>query len=253
MHIRVATGRQPAPPRRRWPPVALAGLFLAYVLLFTSLEFVAGNTRLYRVTLESPEVERLTGLARAERGEALTRIVRYALGRGSDLQFVMPPGSVRPGQPAFSEDETRHMEDVRALFALGRTLRIVGLVPAVLLAGSAAAGPGVRKRLSSGGPRRRHTLAVLAGLCRWTAAWTAAFLLIVGAAALVSFRSAFDALHVVLFANDLWMLPPDALLIQLFPEEQFARLAGYAGAVMLACAGAALALGAWAAKSERSL
>lgn len=234
--------------------VAIAALLLTYVLLFTSVEIVAGNPGLYGVSLADPETERVTGLSAAGRREVLGRILSYALGRRSDMQFTMPAESARPGEPAFSADELQHMEDVRGLFALGRKLRAGAMVLSALLVLLALSRSAVRGDPPAHGLRRGERVrAVLAGLFRWTAVWGGGLLVAIGTAALLDFRTAFDAMHKVLFTNDLWQLPLDSLLIQLLPEVQFARLGAYAGCITLAAVVTALCLGLLLRRSRRSM
>jgi len=221
--------------------VAVAGLLLAYVLLFTSVETVTAVPRLYGVTLESSEIGQSTGLSYTQREAVVARIAGYALGRQPDLQFTMPTGSVRAGEEAFTADELQHMADVRALFATGRFLRWLAILLSLLcLAGRAFPSP---KAGSPGGQPEADSRAVVSAALRWTAGWGTGFLLAIGIVSFVDFGAAFDAMHLLLFRNDLWLLPADALLIQLLPEEQFCLLAAYSGAVFLAATAAALGLG----------
>jgi len=65
--------------------------------------------------------------------------------------------------------------------------------------------------------------------------------------ATIDFRSAFWAFHLVAFANDLWLLDPSAMLIQMMPQSFFESTVAIIGlrwalcaAIWLACWGVIL-------------
>jgi hypothetical protein len=214
---------------------------LSFILLYTVLEAVAGWSRVYTVTLTSAEIGRVTGLDQIQRRQALEQILDYALGRGDQLQFTLPPGSLRAGEPAFSPDELAHMADVRRLFVLGRGLRNAGLAGFFGLGffGWEASRAGDRRQTAG----RRRWRAACGLTLLWAGAWGAALLAAAGLGAVLNFRAAFDVFHMLLFENNLWLLPADALLIQLLPEEQFAMVAAAAGGAFALATLAALTAG----------
>ena len=224
---------RPAPDRRtrrslgRRLIAAALGLLIFAVVLLGVTEFVAGWRPAYRAALRAATPEAAAGLDLPSRTAALDRVLAYSLGRAEEMQFALPPGAARPGAPAFSQRELDHMVDVRDLFSLARRLRwgllaVLGVVAGGLLLAA--------RRRGRGDGDGRLTWLVLAEAGVAAGLWGLVFGLVVGTAAAVDFGRAFDGFHLLLFDNDLWLLPLDSLLINLLPTWQFARLAGLIGA-----------------------
>lgn len=120
------------------------------------------------------------------------------------------------GQTAevFTQREKDHMVDVRALIELGRAALLVcavagfGLLAlAIVLAAKSRTG-------------RRMCVGYLIG--------AGCFLIVMAAIAacfFVNFTEAFYTFHRIFFRNDLWMLPSDAVLIKMVPEQFFSDCA----------------------------
>lgn len=106
-----------------------------------------------------------------------------------------------------SERENAHLADVRGL--------ILGLQTATVLALAALLG------LVAAALRRGQSLRLGATLgvgAKVNLVAVAAFTLL----GLLAFPFLFDAFHRVAFRNDLWQLPPKAILLRLYPEAYFA-------------------------------
>ena len=117
----------------------------------------------------------------------------------------------------FNAREKAHMQDVYALFSLGR--RVMALLG---LGGLALLGLGFYFA-----PRRRRFLRVSALGSALTLALAAGALALWAAQ---DFGYAFSVLHHILFNNDLWLLNPETdLMIRMLPEEFFAALARVLG------------------------
>ncbi len=99
----------------------------------------------------------------------------------------------------YSEREILHLKDVRNLIWSSWILIFLLLIPIIY---SSFKKKDLKKELYKGGI---YTLVLtfLLGL------------------ALLSFSSSFTLFHELLFTNDLWLLPADSLLIQMFPQEFF--------------------------------
>lgn len=117
----------------------------------------------------------------------------------------------------FNAREIAHMQDVFALFVLGRRgMALLALAGALLLALGVYFAPN----------RRR--------LLRFSAVGSLSCLLLLGAAAILwvtqDFGHAFSVFHHILFRNDLWLLDPETdLMIRMLPEEFFQALARVLG------------------------
>ena len=103
----------------------------------------------------------------------------------------------------YSEREIIHLKDVRRLIWLSIILLILFTIPCIisLLKDTKEH---IRKECFKGGI---YSLIILVGI----------------SLVLLSFSHTFILFHKILFTNDYWLLPADALLIQMFPEEFFIR------------------------------
>jgi len=111
---------------------------------------------------------------------------------------------------AFNDREIAHMADVAHLYCLAK----------VVLAASALALIGFVlwnwRRVKRGESR--------AGIAKGALLGVLDVLLLAGAVALwavIDFRSAFWAFHLIAFTNDLWLLDPNDMLIQMMPQAFF--------------------------------
>lgn len=135
----------------------------------------------------------------------------------------------REGLPPFSARETRHMEDVRALVAFGRGMRLCRVMPLVFLAVFALKKDARREMLSG----------AAIGLLAATAAGV-----LVSLWAAVDFNGLFGLLHRAAFSNDLWLLDPEKdILIGLMPPEFFVSFAKRLMLYMLCLPAGALVAG----------
>lgn len=207
---------------------ALLGLLVAAVLLLLLLEAVAACVPLYRRALAEAARKDASALTEAHFEQVLRRTLDYTRGRIPELQIYLPRIGESIGEPAFSDREIQHMADVRALFAAAKRVR-TGAALAILV----ALGLTIRRK-----DRRDFWGRILL----WSAGWGLALAVAVAALALADFRWAFDQFHYLFFANDLWLLPLDSILITMLPMWQFARLAAITGAAFaLLETGAAIA------------
>ena len=198
----------------------LAGLLfvLALPVLFISVSLCGavnslslyryGFDRYQKTSLDSAQLE---GVAR--------ELVNYF---NSDDQAIQIVVELEGEEVAlFSEREIVHLKDVKGLIQLdykvlwGSLGYIVAFTVGLAL---------WRKRSF----RRDLSLVAL-----WGGVFTVALMLALGIAMLVGFERVFLGFHLVSFANDYWMLPSDAYLLNLFPEGFFRDAALFVAGMVL--------------------
>ena len=127
-----------------------------------------------------------------------------------DLLFESIPralnGDLRALRP-FSEREIAHMADVAGLYRLAKIVLGVGAGILLALAIWARCKPCRLRSAAKGALLGVLDVFVLMGA---VALW-----------AVIDFRSVFWAFHHVAFTNDLWLLDPNDLLIQMMPQAFF--------------------------------
>lgn len=197
---------------------AMAGwLFLAFLGSFLLLlgaglygfDRIATDSTVYKSLQRELDVYGYAGISQDELDAVMEDMAGYLRGEDCPLNREVAIFGVR--QPVFNEKELTHMEDVRALFVLERSLHAAALpAGAALLA--------VSLYLSRGRAKRMFCLALGMNV-----------LLTAGVAALLmtaSFDVLFLRFHQLLFTNDLWLMDPrtDAM-IRMFPQDFFERIA----------------------------
>ena len=150
-------------------------------------------------------------------GEYAAAISGYLDGKADDMQ-VSDPENLGQKKDAFSKKENLHMQDVRGIVNLLKSMRwLGGGLALALIAGLYLFGKDQRSRLmkqvfqgfSDGA---LALLSAAAGIGIW---------------GVVNFDGLFWAFHEIGFANDLWLLNPATdLLVALMPIEFFTWYAG---------------------------
>ena len=129
------------------------------------------------------------------------------------------------GDPAFTEREVQHMEDVRGLLAAFLTAWAISL-------GLAVAGAVALRRIGEPGSVER-------ALARGAIVSLGAMALI-GLVMLVNFEFFFDGFHGIFFEGDSWRFNESYTLRQLYPDYFWAVAGGGAAALVLLQAAAVL-------------
>ena len=203
---------------------ALISLILLLGLLCGILLAVGGNASYMNAMFLRHADVSITGVDVQEYPNLAERITAYLTGRGDTFQTTLSVhGQIRE---AFSEKELLHMQDVKNLFSLCRSIFLLCALTAAVCLGLSLF-------------RFRPMLALLArGYIR-----VSLFIAALGAAlavwAAIDFHTLFTLFHHVFFTNDLWILDPrQDLLLQLMPTSFFIDYAARIGLYWLA--GAAL-------------
>ena len=180
----------------------------------------------------------ITGVSTAEYPAMAERITAYLTGSADTFQTTLAVhGQMRE---AFSEKELTHMQDVKSLFALCKTLLITG--GAYLL---------FWITLAFFYRHRLLRLTARAYLITGTCIVILAISLAIWAA--VDFHTLFTLFHKVFFTNNLWQLnPKQDLLLQLMPTAFFMDYAARIGMIWL-CGAVIIALAAFITLKKRNV
>jgi integral membrane protein (TIGR01906 family) len=188
-------------------------LVLLLGLLCGSILSVAGNANYMNALFLRHANPIITGVDVQEYPGLADKITAYLLGKADSFQTTLSVhGQMRE---AFSERDLTHMQDVRNLFTLSRTLLLVCVfITAVCLALLI----------------RFFPMRTLMAKCLL---YTSLFIAVLGAALAIwaakDFLSLFTLFHRLFFTNDLWQLPREDLLIQLMPTGFFVEYAARIG------------------------
>ena len=215
---------------------ASAAFILALpVLLFTSvIRILSTDTGFAERGLREHGAAAATGLTLLELDRAAAAVVRYFEDDAETLRvIVLDRGQERA---LFTEVETQHMRDVKALMRALFRANEASLAFVLAYAGAAVLWSGER----SSRQLAKQTLAAVG------AGATAA--LAVGLLALaLGFDRFWSLFHEIAFTNDFWRLDPARdRLIQMYPEAFWQEASLIAGGMTLGAAAALAALaGAW--------
>ena len=177
-------------------------------LIITNLRVVVNTPLLYSYGFDQYEIERVTGIERAELISAGRQIRDYFSNEERWLDVkVRIDGTV---YSLYNETEILHMYDVKVLI---RTLYNVQLIAGLYILLFIPVGLAIAPRTF---PR------VLVRLVLWGAAATLAIVFAAGLLSLTGFSQTFYVFHLIAFTNDLWKLDPARdFLIAMFPEGFF--------------------------------
>lgn len=208
--------------------LASAALFVAVV--FTCVEWVAFDESRYWKAQEQYGLEAVTGMSREDLRMVTRELLAYCRGDRDNLEMQATiNGQLRE---VFDQREKAHMVDVQKLFRGGTIIRIICVAAFLFLALLLIyfARRRVHRELARGW---LVTIAVLGALLAALGIWFA-----------VDFEGAFTRFHLLFFTNDLWLLYPDEVLIQMLPGQFFFSLAQ---AIVVSSAAALAAITALAA------
>ena len=190
--------------------IAYAAFIIAVplFLIITNLRVVVNTPQLYSYGFDQYDIERVTGIERAELISAGRQIRDYFNNEEVWLDVQVRRGGVL--YRIYNETEILHMWDVKALI---RTMYNVQLIAGLYILLFIPAGLAIAPRSF---PR------VLLKLILWGAALTLGIVLTAGLLSLTGFSQTFYVFHQVAFTNDLWKLDPARdFLIAMFPEGFF--------------------------------
>ena len=232
------------------PRLAQAWLWRAAVVCFAvavltlpiawSVRFAAQSGWWWERGFDRFEVERRTGLERAELNRGASELRAYFLNEEERAAITV---SNRAGleEPLFSEREVQHLVDVKRL--LERVYDAGWASLGFLVAFVAALAYRVRNR--------RGLLDRLASASWYAGLGIAGLVAVLAVIAITGFDDAFRQFHLLFFTNDLWQLSSRDRLIQLFPQGFFFETTLMIGATTIAFAGTLAALGYYRRRRRR--
>lgn len=193
------------------------------VSLSVGLALVWSSTSAY-ISIAGTEGVVLTDLRTRERVEPVRPVSTL---HREWVDYVTGKTDAEPaaGTPWFTDDERRHMSDVRGVFVTAQAVALVGVLAMASLA--------LRRRRTEAALRliRGGTLAAALGVT------------VVGVAFAVAFDAAFLLFHELLFPQGNFLFPPGSNLLVIYPERYWygltIRIAVSFLATALAVAGAA--------------
>lgn len=103
----------------------------------------------------------------------------------------------------FTKRERDHMQDVHRLYASGMVFLFIFLIVFALLAFA--------------------NLSDLANIVHTASMWFLIVIIALSVYVFVAFERSFVFFHEIFFSNDLWLLPPDSLLLWLYPASFFLK------------------------------
>lgn len=181
-------------------------LALPVAIITTNVRLLANAPVVYDYSFDRYNAEDATGLSRADLNAAARALRQYFNNDEKTFYHTVTEGGL-PG-PVFNARETRHMEDVKQLFAWVNRLQELSVV--FVLAYVVAFFLWARD-----GEIRQLATQSLIGLALGAIA-VGAF----AAGAAFGFDATSTRFHEVFFSNDFWLLDPNKdHLIQMFPEE----------------------------------
>ncbi|MTI95057.1 MAG: TIGR01906 family membrane protein [Firmicutes bacterium] len=183
----------------------LFAIFLSLTVLLTAVELVAFNINHYLSAYERHQVVEATGMDMENLEHVTREIINYLRNR----QDVLNPQAVVDGELryVYGEREQLHMVDVKDLFNAGRQVRNFSVLALLPLSIWLFAGRHRERRIFKG---VLTAFLINAGL-----------LLVLLALMFIDFNQAFTWFHLLLFDNDLWLLPWSSLMIRMLPEVFF--------------------------------
>lgn len=156
-----------------------------------------------------------TSASRVDAGEypkLAAAVTDFLRGKRETAQVEVFKGTRAAG--AFSDDELKHLEDIRELVSLAGIMQYIalGMLAAVIIVYFV-----LRKKWPALLTIMNPLLAFI-----WSFGIIFAVMLLVAVWGLLDFEGLFYAFHKLLFRNDLWLLDPQTdLLLQMMPLELF--------------------------------
>lgn len=190
----------------RWLSTAFFIVLVPVFLVLSNVRVATMEPRVYDYEFDHYAVGEVTGMDRTQLSAAARDVVRYF----QDERPLLTTRVVLGGreQPLFSQKETLHMKDVKALFQAVFLVHEVALAYVLAYVGAVFVWSHERSMRTLGDQLVRAGSVTIGALT------------VAALAMLVGFDQLFYLFHKLSFSNDLWELNPlTDHLIQLFPRD----------------------------------
>jgi integral membrane protein (TIGR01906 family) len=190
----------------------LSGLALVILALSIPVLIVSGtvnvfahSSELYRYGFAKYGISAATGIGNEQLNGVAQRMADFFSGKLASPQMTVTVKGV--DRPLYNQKELVHLDDVRGIVTVFKTLQIAAILAFLAAGASVFALLGMRRLLRGIRAGAIVTLSVMGLLVVW---------------ALIDFNSLFYLFHIVSFTNDLWLLDPTKdYLIMMFTESFF--------------------------------
>ena len=180
-------------------------LAIPILIVSVSVNIYAGSVELYTGGFARYQISAHTGISNPQLKDVARGMVDYFDGKVRSPQVEVDINGMK--RPVYSQKELIHLEDVRKIIGIFKTLQALSLIIFLVT--------GLYMFLKFGASRLLRV--VQAG-----AVVTVVFLSCVMLWALIDFNSIFYLFHILSFSNDLWLLDPATdYLIMMFPSGFF--------------------------------
>ena len=193
--------------------ISLLGL-LALVILAVSIPVLiisgtvnvyAHSVDLYKYGFNKYHISNATGISNEQLNGVAKGMVDFFSGKAPSPQMIVNMKGT--DRQLYSQKELVHLDDVRGIISVFKTLQITAILAFLVAGASVFAMLGARKLLRGILVGAAATVFVMGLLVAW---------------ALIDFNSLFYLFHIVSFSNELWLLDPSKdYLIMMFTESFF--------------------------------
>lgn len=188
-----------------YPALVLLVLAVPVLIVSIAVNVYARSVELYTGGFARYHITDVTGISNLQLKGVARAMVDYFDGRAGSPQVEVDINGTR--RPVYSQKELVHMEDVRKIIDIFKTLEILSLTLFLVAGAYLWIKPGAGHFLKG----LQYGAAVTVGLLGSVMLW-----------ALIDFNSIFYVFHILSFSNDLWLLDPATdYLIMMFPSGFF--------------------------------
>jgi len=203
-----------------YPAFVMLALAVPMLIVSVAVNIYAGSVDLYTGGFAKYHISTSTGIGDSQLQDVARGMVNYFDGKVQSPQVVVDIRGMK--KPVYSQKELIHLEDVRKIIDIFKTLEILSLIIFLMTGLSMFFAFGVSRLLKGLQVGAAATIVFLSSVMLWS---------------LIDFNSIFYFFHILSFSNDLWLLDPATdYLIMMFPEGFFFDAATLVVATIIAVA-----------------
>jgi integral membrane protein (TIGR01906 family) len=188
-----------------YPAFIMLVLAVPILIISVAVNIYAGSVDLYAGGFAKYRISAATGIGDYQLQDVARGMVDYFDGKVQSPQVEVDIRGMK--RPVYSQKELIHLEDVRKIIDIFKTLEILSLIIFLMTGLSMFFAFGVSRLLKGLQVGAAATIVFLSSVMLWS---------------LIDFNSIFYFFHILSFSNDLWLLNPATdYLIMMFPEGFF--------------------------------